>query len=201
MYLFVDLETTGLDPQRDVILEAAFAVVGDDFGIVDSRNYIFPWNGRAEDRIHLDQNEIPLAMHTENHLIAECMRLTAEGNSFSYAFYRTVLAFELLKWFSQCGLPPHTLEMAGSGVHFDRTFLKEYLPDVESWFHYRNWDTSTLKRAAKNWSPAWYDRHKNIFEAESPHRAMPDVENSIKVMQLTHDIFTVSDRMWPSFND
>ena len=195
MYVFLDLETTGLDPAKDLILEAAFAIVDDEFEIIDERNFIFPASSWTDRRLN-DADPVVVDMHTGNHLLAEMARLAAEGNAMSYNYYRGCLEAEVLHWFQMCGLAENTVEMAGSGVHFDRSFLKVGMPALEEWFHYRNWDTSTLKRAAQRWAPEWYRRNPS-FEYESSHRALPDVRAAIEVSKLVRGVFTISERMWP----
>lgn len=199
MYVFIDLETTGLDPRVDLIMEAAFAIVDDEFEIVDERNFIFPMSSWIEAKLD-NADPIVIEMHTANHLIADCTKLQAEGNGMSHGFYKRVLEAVVLDWFAMCGLAPGTVEMAGSGVHFDRAFLKEHMPKLEEWFHYRNWDTSTLGRAAQRWAPEWYAKNE-VFKRESLHRALPDVHDSLAKCEQVRSIFTISERMWPSFAD
>lgn len=195
MYIFCDLETSGLDPKIDVILEAAFAIVDDEFEIVDEKLFLFPMSSTVE-RCLDKSDEIVIDMHTRNHLFADMAKLTALGNNMSYNFYLRCMEWVLFDWFAKCGLSPQVCELAGSGIHFDRAFIKEEMPDVEEFFHYRNWDVSTLKRAAQRWAPSWYNRNP-AFTAESSHRAMPDVHRAIEWTKLIRGVFTVSEKLWP----
>jgi oligoribonuclease len=194
MYVFLDLETTGLDPKTDLILEAAFAIVDDEFEIIDERVFVFPASSWTDRRLN-DADPVVIDMHTGNHLFADMAKLAAEGNAMSYNYYRGCLEAEVLNWFAMCGLEPNTVEMAGSSVHFDRAFLKVGMPALEEWFHYRNWDTSTLKRAAWRFAPEWYMRNPS-FEYESSHRALPDVRASIHVTKLIRGMFAISEQLW-----
>lgn len=196
MYVFIDLETTGLDPKTDLIIEAAFAIVDDAFEIVDENYFMFPMSSTIERRLD-DADEVVVSMHTGNHLLAEMTKLTAEGNNMSYNFYGRCMEAVLFDWFQKCGLRPNECELAGSGVHFDRAFLKEWMPELEEWLHYRNWDVSTLRRAVQRWAPEWYRRNP-IFEAESSHRARSDVRASIEQTKIIRSLFTVSEQLWPS---
>lgn len=194
MYVFLDLETTGLDPAKDLILEAAFAIVDDDLETIDERNFIFPASSWTDRRL-TEADPVVVNMHTGNHLLADMAKLAAEGNGMSYNYYRGCLEAEVLNWFRMCGLEENTVEMAGSGVHFDRSFLKVGMPALEEWFFYRNWDTSTLKRAAWRFAPEWYMANP-LFEYESSHRALPDVRAAITQTKMIRGLFSVSERLW-----
>lgn len=190
-YIFLDLETTGLDTVHDLILEVGVAIVDDQLEIVDERTYLFPMSNLVQDK--LDRADLIVQeMHTENHLIAEMYKLQAEGNAMSYGFYRRALEAVLLDWFVMCGLEPGTCVLAGSGVHFDRAFMKENMPRVEEFFHYRNWDVSTLKRAVQAFAPAFWFSNA-IFHAESNHRALDDVRLAIEHTRLVRELFILGE--------
>lgn len=196
MYIFCDLETTGLDPRSDLILEAAFAIVDDDFDLVDERVFTWPWSVWVERK--MDQaDEIVVEMHTRNHLMADMHRLTALGNNMSYNFYGGCMEFKIFEWLEEHELEVGTCELAGSGIHFDRSFLKEYMPQLEEWFHYRNWDVSTLKRAAAKWAPEWF-KSQSLFAVESEHRAQSDVQLAYEHSKLIRDLFTEQEKSWGS---
>lgn len=194
MYGFLDLETTGLDPKSDLVIEFALAVCDDELEIIAERSDVFPMNSWIREK--LDQNEVVDEMHTRNHLQAEMARLVAEGNGMSYGFYKRVLEFDVINWLDKLDIEAGQMEMAGSGVHFDRAFLKEHLPSLEAMFHYRNFDTSTLTRSVSRWAPAYYQRNP-LFEQESSHRALSDVHASIEKAKCVRGIYQISEKLWP----
>jgi len=156
--------------------------------------YVFPLSGWIQNK--LDRAEpIVIEMHTANHLIAEMAKLQAQGNSMSYNYYKGCMEADILGWFEILGVPEHEVELAGSGVHFDRMFLREFCPQVEAFFHYRNWDTSVMKRMVQRWAPEYYRRNP-LFEYESSHRALPDVMHSIEVTKLARNVVTMSESLW-----
>ena len=66
--------------------------------------------------------------------------------------------------------------LCGNSIGTDRRFLQEYLPEVESWFHYRNVDVSTVKELVRRWRP---EVLASAPEKQSTHRAMEDVLASV----------------------
>jgi oligoribonuclease len=199
MYIFLDLETTGINPEKDFIIELGAAVVDDDFEIVDERNYVFPMSNWIQEKLD-GADPIVQEMHTSNHLIAEMNKLAAQGNSLSYGYYRRCLEMVLLEWFSQCGLTAGECPMAGETIHFDRAFLKLHMPVVEEFFHYRDWEVSTLKRATQMWAPNYYRRNP-FFEAPSSHRALSDVRMAVEYTRLVRNVFSISEQVWPGQSD
>jgi len=195
VYFYLDLETTGLDPSTDLIIEFAAAVCDDELEILDERLYIFPMSSFIERKLEAADSVVK-DMHTENHLLAEMTKLQALGNNFSYNYYKGCLEADVLNWLGYFGMLPGTLELAGSGVHFDRAMLKAHMPLLESFMHYRNFDVSTMKRMAKRWAPEYYRRNP-IFEAVSSHRAQSDMRIAVEHTRLVRSIFSLSEQIWP----
>ena len=75
--------------------------------------------------------------------------------------------------------------MCGNTVHQDRRFLAKWMPEAESYFHYRNIDVSTLKELAKRWKP---DIVKN-FVKNSKHEALADIIESVQEMRYYREHF------------
>jgi len=83
---------------------------------------------------------------------------------------------------------PATITLAGNTVHFDRMFLREHMPKLEAFFHYRNFDVSTLKQLHEFLGGDFHsndvDRAVNIYSVEtkvSNHRGMSDVQDAINL--------------------
>lgn len=169
--VWVDLETTGLDPRLDSILEVA-CVVTDGFDEVAR----FCSVTRVARFISLNSlHPAVREMHAKNGLWNESLDSTRSTKE---------VAADLLSFVRE-----HTDEraspIAGSTISFDRAFLLDKMPDAAAWLHYRNVDVSTVNEIARRWYPAAYAArpHANRPKSESPHRAMDDVLESIEVLR------------------
>lgn len=152
--LWVDVETTGLDPRRHRLLEVAMVATDASLEVEARIAAVFPAAPRVMD-------PEARAMHEANGLLAECRELRRTMNSLA-AIDQVDALEDFAKRFG--GRP-----MAGSNPSFDREFLRWCLLGVERHFHYRSFDVNTL---------AYF------FGVEKPlpataHRAMSDVMSDI----------------------
>lgn len=160
---WIDLEMTGLDPERERIIEIATIVTDKDLNILAEG----PVHAiRQPDALISAMDEWNTRTHGQSGLVDRVRASTvAEADA-----ERATIEF-LERW-----IPPRTSPMCGNSVHQDRRFLVLYMPALESFFHYRNLDVSTLKEIARRWAPAvaaGYDKQSN-------HLALDDVRDSIR---------------------
>lgn len=162
-FLFLDLETTGLDPEQDQILECAAVVCGPDLEPVGcSYQIVLALSPAGAAR--LAANDYVRNMHTVNGLLDECARSPNGITSMVADLLALVDAFE---W-TDDGKPI----LAGSTIQFDRSFM---LPPVLERLHYRQLDTRSAALLARSVGV-------EIPKGEA-HRAMPDVLESIATAQ------------------
>lgn len=160
--IWIDLEMTGLDPDRDSILEVATIVTDSEL------------NELAEGPVYAVRHDLAAleAMDDWNrdHHAASGLwdRVVASEVSLREAEQGT-LAF-LEKW-TTVGASP----MCGNSICQDRRFLYRLMPELERWFHYRNLDVSTVKELAARWAP---DVLLGL-EKENRHEALADIRESI----------------------
>jgi len=160
--IWIDLEMTGLDTNNDTILEIATIVTDGELNVLA--------NGpvcaiRHDDSVLKAMDEWNRKHHTDSGL---WQRVVFSPHSMEAAQAVTI---DFLKDWVQKGDSP----MCGNSICQDRRFMHRLMPELESWFHYRNLDVSTIKLLAKEWLPS----KLNEFEKENRHEALADINESI----------------------
>jgi oligoribonuclease len=160
----MDLEMTGLDIGRHVIVEVATLITDDDLAIVaEGPDLVVSATPEQLDGM----DDFVREMHTKSGLLAEIAAsdtTLAEAGEATLAFIR-----EHVK-------KARTVPLAGNSIGTDRRFLSAQLPEIEEFLHYRSVDVSTIKELARRWYPS--------VMAEAPqkaggHRAMDDIRESV----------------------
>lgn len=162
--IWMDLEMTGLDPERDRILEIAVIVTSGDLVTVD----------RGPDLV-IHQEDALLdgmdAWNTDHHGRSGLTDLVRASTLDEKAAER-----EVIGWLSE-RCKSGSVPLAGNSVHQDRAFLRRYMPDLHDFLHYRNVDVSTIKELLRRWAPGILAKAPTKTGA---HRAMGDLEESIR---------------------
>lgn len=169
MLVWMDLEMTGLEPDRHVIVEIATVVTDDHLNIVAEGPDLVIHAAPAQ---LAEMGDFVTAMHTKSGLLTEieASTITIEvAEAATLAFLREQIGEE--------GAVP----LCGNSIGTDRRFLQQYMPTLESYFHYRNVDVSTIKELARRWNP---EVLSTLPEKESSHRALDDIRESIA--ELVH---------------
>lgn len=162
MICWVDVETTGLDPQKDTLLEVGVILTTDNLGEVDRTSVVLS----ATCAQLVSMKSMVYDMHEKSGLIAA---VETEGVELEEATSR------LVQWLLEREAIP---VMAGNTVGFDRAWLRAKMPLFEALFHYRSIDVSSLKELNARWgfAPKWEGDRKI-------HRSLPDLEDSIAELQ------------------
>ena len=164
--IWIDLEMTGLDPDRDFIIEIATIVTDRHLLVLEEG----PVSAIHQDDAVLDaMDEWNTRQHGSSGLVD---RVRASRVDEAEAEQRT-LAF--LRKYLDPGISP----MCGNGICQDRRFLIRYMPELAAFFHYRNLDVSSLKILARLWAPARFEP----FEKLSTHMALADIHDSIRELK------------------
>ena len=171
---WMDLEMTGLDPAHDVIVEIA-TVVTDDFLNIVGEGPDLVVAATAEQLA--DMEEIVQRMHTSSGLLEA---ITASTVTITEAVHKTLE-------FVRAHVPrPGEVPLCGNSISVDRRFLHRYAPELESYFHYRSIDVSTLKELCRRWAPEVYAGRPQKLTA---HRALDDVRESIAELKYYKENF------------
>ena len=165
--VWLDMEMTGLDPERERIIELAIVITDSQLATVEESPVWVLHQSEAQLAAMDDWNK---ATHGKSGLIERVRASTLDE--------ATVEAEALA--FVQRYVPPQTSPMCGNTIGQDRRFMVRYMPRLEEWFHYRNLDVSTLKELAKRWKPEAY----SSFKKAQKHTALADVIESID--ELAH---------------
>ena len=160
----MDLEMTGLDPARHVIVEIAALVTDDDLDIVAEGPDLVV---HQPPEVLAAMEDVVREMHTASGLLAAIegsdVDLTTAG--------RTVLDFV------RTHVPePGTVPLCGNSIGTDRRFLAAYLPELDEHLHYRSVDVSTVKELCRRWYP---DAYEAAPVKAGSHRALDDIRESV----------------------
>lgn len=164
--IWIDLEMTGLDPDRDLIIEIATIVTDKDLNVLAEGPVMAI---HQSDSVLAGMDEWNTRQHTGSGL-ADRVRRSCVNEAEAE---RDTLAF-LEQW-----VPARKSPMCGNSICQDRRFLHRHMPALEQYFHYRHIDVSTLKELALRWSPAV----ANSFTKTSKHLALDDIRDSIEELR------------------
>ena len=165
--VWLDCEMTGLDPERDRIIEIAVVVTGP---------HLDPRIEGPVFAVHQTDAQLDL-MDSWNRGTHGKTGLTERVRASTIT---EAQAEQQLLDFVAKYLPKNTSPMCGNSIGQDRRFLVKYMPKLEAWFHYRNLDVSTLKELSRRWRPDVY----SSFKKRQLHTALADIHESID--ELAH---------------
>ena len=168
----MDLEMTGLDATKDVIVEIATIVTDDELNIVAEGPDLVVH--QSEQALAL-MDKFVFDMHTRSGLLTAIRASTVtleDAGSQTLAFIKEHVPVK------------STVPLCGNSIGMDRRFLTAYLPDIENWLHYRSIDVSSVKELVRRWYPLVKNDlpHKN-----GAHRALDDIRASITELQFYRD--------------
>jgi oligoribonuclease len=165
----MDLEMTGLDPARHVIVEIATIVTDDELEIVEEGPDLVV-HQPAEAFVEMD--DVVRVMHTHSGLLpaieASAVTLDEAGEA-------------TLEFIRKHVPEPRTVPLCGNSIGTDRRFLAAHLPAIEEYLHYRSVDVSTIKELARRWYP---DVLAGQERKASAHRALDDIRESINELRF-----------------
>ncbi|MBS7405808.1 MAG: oligoribonuclease [Oxalobacter sp.] len=170
--IWVDLEMTGLDPETDRIIEVAMVVTDPDLNVLGEAP-VFAIH--QSDEILNGMDAWNKGTHGRSGLIDR-----VRASNVTEAMAEDAL-IEFLRQYVPKGKSP----MCGNTICQDRRFMAKTMPKLESYFHYRNLDVSTLKEIARRWKPELVDGFKKMQK----HTALADILESIEELRYYREHF------------
>lgn len=165
--VWIDCEMTGLDLERDELLEVAVIVTDSDLAVLDDGlTVVIKPSHESLDNM----SDFVRTMHEKSGLLEEL----TDGMSLADAEF--AVNEYVLSHVPDEGQAP----LAGNSIGTDRAFLAKYMPRVDSHLHYRNIDVSSIKELSRRWFPRVYF---NAPEKDGDHRAKADILESIRELQ------------------
>ena len=170
--IWIDLEMTGLEPEKERIIEIATIVTDSDLNTIaegpvlavhqsdDLLNAMDEWNTTHHGQSGLTQR-VRDSVISEN-----------DAEQQTIAFLRQYV-------------PEGASPICGNTIGQDRRFLVKYMPQLEAYFHYRNLDVSTLKELVRRWRPELLAG----FHKKGAHLALDDIRESIEELKYYREVF------------
>ena len=172
--IWLDMEMSGLLPDSDRILELAVVVTDAELNVLgESPVFVI----HQSDAVLAGMDAWNQGTHKRSGLIDKVKASTTDETTAA----EQMIAY--LKQFVPAGKSP----MCGNSICQDRRFMARYMPDLESYFHYRNLDVSVFKELARRWKPAIYSG----FKKASKHEALADIYESIDELKYYREHFII----------
>jgi oligoribonuclease len=170
--IWLDMEMTGLDPDRDRVIELAMIVTDARLETLAESPV---WTVHQSDAVLDAMDDWNKKTHGRSGLIERVRASTTD----EAAVAAEAMAF-ITEWVGKRVSP-----MCGNSICQDRRFMARYMPQLEEYFHYRNLDVSTLKELCRRWKP----EVAKGFEKKADHTAMADIRESIAELRYYRDNF------------
>ena len=170
--VWIDLEMTGLDPEKERIIEMATIVTDSDLNLVAEGPVI---------AVHQPDSLLDAMDEwcTNTHGASGLTQRVKDSTITEAEAEQQTLAF------LQAHVEPGKSPLCGNSIGQDRRFLVKYMPALEAFFHYRNLDVSTIKELARRWRPDVLAGVKK----QGSHLALDDIRDSINELRHYRETF------------
>ena len=164
MLAWMDLEMTGLEPGRHVIVEIATLITDDSLEIVaEGPDLVLTVSAEAL----AEMDDVVVQMHTRSGLL----------NAIAASTVTLPDAIEQTMAFLRQHIPEaRSVPLCGNSIGTDRRFLALFMPEVDEFLHYRSVDVSSVKELTRRWYPETY---KKLPRKGGGHRALDDIRESV----------------------
>jgi oligoribonuclease len=170
--IWLDMEMSGLNTETDKVLEVATVVTDPHLNIIAEGPVIVI---HQADEILDGMDAWNQSTHSKSGLIERVKQSTFDE------VYASEITIEFLKKY----IAPNKSPMCGNSICQDRRFMAKHMPNLESYFHYRNLDVSVFKELSRRWRPSLYQG----FKKSSKHEALSDIYESIDELKYYREHF------------
>ncbi|WP_239250635.1 oligoribonuclease [Candidatus Nitrotoga sp. M5] len=170
--IWIDMEMTGLVPETDSIIEVALVITDSDLNAIAEAPVLVV---HQTDTVLEGMDSWNTSTHGKSGLIDKVKASTLDA---------AAVEAQMLAFLTE-HVPARISPMCGNSICQDRRFLARWMPQLESYFHYRNLDVSTLKELAKRWKPEVAQGIKK----HGKHEALADIYESIDEMKYYREHF------------
>jgi oligoribonuclease len=170
--VWVDLEMTGLDVERDVIVEIACIVTDPACEPLDEGVDVVV---HQPPEVLAAMGDFVRGMHTKSGLLP-----LIEASAVDLATAEA----QVLEYVKQHVGEPRSAPLCGNSIGMDRRFVARYMPQLDEHLHYRDIDVSSLKELCRRWYP---DEFRRRPEKSETHRALDDIRESIEELRYYRD--------------
>lgn len=175
--IWIDLEMTGLDPEKDVILEIATIITDSQLNVIAEGPELVI--NQPEKKLE-QMNAWVKETHSTSGLLDAVIKSII---SLHDAEQQTLAFFK-----EHCD--PNTALLAGNSVWQDRNFLQRYMPSLVNYCFYRLLDVTAIKEVVARWYP--HNAHAE-FKKKDVHRALDDIKESIEELRHFKKYFFIKD--------
>ena len=169
--VWIDCEMTGLDLERDALIEIACLVTDGSLDVLDEGlDLVIKPPPEALDQME----DVVRDMHTASGLLSELPSgvTLAEAQDQMLSYVRTYIS------------EPRRAPLAGNSIATDRVFIARDMPELDAFLHYRMVDVSSIKELARRWYPRAYFASP---PKRGGHRALADITESIQELRYYRD--------------
>jgi oligoribonuclease len=170
--IWIDMEMSGLQPERDMILELAVVVTDSGLNVLAESPVLVV---HQPDEVLDGMDAWNKGTHGKSGLIDKVKASTLD---------EAAAEAQMIAFLKQ-HVPANKSPMCGNSICQDRRFMARHMPALEAYFHYRNLDVSVFKELARRWRPKLYDG----FKKASKHTALADIYESIDELKYYREHF------------
>lgn len=165
--VWIDCEMTGLDPEKDCLVEISVVITDSDLEVVDEGIDIVI---KPRPDSLAGMNDFVRNMHTESGLIEE----------FEHGVELAEAERQVIEYVKRFVTEAKSAPLAGNSIGTDRMFINRYMPELDQYLHYRNVDVSSIKELTRRWFPRVYFQ---LPKKDGGHRALADIKESIQELR------------------